>query len=151
MDKYFEDLVQIRNHYLHYLQSYDLKHLIYIPMGYKNHIFWNCAHALVTQQLMTYYLSGNEMLVSDDWVARFKKGSFGDQQVSSDDVRLLIKLLQSSVIQLKKDYNAEKLSYYRPFDTSFGIKIETIEDAIRFNNLHESLHVGYIMALVKNI
>jgi len=151
MNKYFEDLAQIRNHFVSYLHNYDLKRLIYIPMGFKNHIFWNCAHVLVTQQLMTYYLSDNEMLVENDWVMRFKKGTFGDQNVTEDDVRKLIKLLQSTQISLRKDYNSEKLAYYRPYETSFGIKLETIEDAIRFNNLHESLHLGYVMALSKSI
>ncbi len=151
MNKYFEDLAQIRNHFVNYLHNYDLKRLTYIPMGFKNHVFWNIAHAVVTQQLMTYYLSDNEMLVDNDWVMRFKKGTFGDQNVTEEEVRQLIKLLQSTQIRLRKDYNSEKLSYYRPYETSFGIKLETIEDAIRFNNLHESLHLGYVMALSKSI
>ena len=151
MDKHFEDLAQIRNHFLNYLHNYDLEQLTFIPPGFKNHIFWNCAHALVTQQLMTYYLSENEMLVDNDWVMQFKKGTFGDQNVTEADVRKLIKLLQSTQISLRKDYHSEKLAYYRPYETSFGINLETIEDAIRFNNLHESLHLGYVMALSKSI
>ncbi|MFA7687539.1 MAG: DinB family protein [Moheibacter sp.] len=151
MDKHFEDLAAIRTKFIEYLHQYDLRHLTTIPAGYRNHVFWNCAHALVTQQLMTYYLSGNEMLVDNDWVLRFKKGSVGDQNVTEQDVRLLIKLLQTSQVKLKKDYFAENLSYFRPYETSFGIHLETIEDAIRFNNLHESLHLGYTMALVKNL
>lgn len=151
MNEYFNDLGVIRKNFVEYLHKYDLKHLTYIPMGYKNHIFWNCAHALVTQQLMTYYLTDTPMLVDNDWVMRFKKGTFGDQNVTEDDIRLLMKLLQTTQVQLKKDYNSEKLSYFKPYETSFGIHLETIEDAIRFNNLHESLHLGYIMALSKNI
>lgn len=151
MEKHFEDLATIRKHFVNYLHAYDLKRLTFIPMGFKNHVFWNCAHALVTQQLMTYYLSDNEMLVETDWVHRFKKGTFGDQNVTEEDVRVLIKLLQTTQVRLRKDYFAEDLSYFRPYETSFGIKLETIEDAIRFNNLHESLHLGYVMALSKNI
>lgn len=151
MDKHFEDLGIIRKNFIDYLYKYDLRHLTRIPQGFQNHIFWNCAHALVTQQLMTYYLSSNAMLVSNDWVMRFKKGTVGDQNVTEDDVRLLIKLLQTTQVQLKKDYNSEKLSYFKPYETSFGIRLDTIEDAIRFNVLHESLHLGYTMALTKNI
>lgn len=151
MEKHFEDLIEIRKHFIEYLYKYDLEELIYIPTGFKNHIFWNCAHALVTQQLMTYYLSDNEMLVNKDWVLRFKKGTFGDSNVSKNDVDLLIKLLQTTQVQLKKDYLSENLSYFRSYKTSFGIHLNTIEDAIRFNNMHESLHLGYIMALSKSI
>ncbi len=151
MDKHFEDLAIIRKNFIEYLHKYDLKHLTYIPIGFQNHIFWNCAHALVTQQLMTYYLTDNTMLVDNNWVMRFKKGTSGDQNVTQDDVHLLIKLLQTTQVQLKKDYNSEKLAYFKPYETSFGISLENVEDAIRFNNLHESLHLGYIMALIKNI
>lgn len=151
MDKHFEDLGVIRKHLIDFLHQYDLKHLTQVPSGFQNHIFWNCAHVLVTQQLMTYYLSSNQMLVENDWVLRFKKGTVGDQNVTENDVRLLIKLLQTSLVQLKKDYNSEKLSYYKPYETSFGIRLETIEDAIRFDVLHESLHLGYVMALTKSL
>lgn len=151
MDKHFEDLGVIRKHLIDFLHQYDLQHLTQVPSGFQNHIFWNCAHVLVTQQLMTYYLSSNQMLVENDWVMRFKKGTVGDQNVTEDDVRLLIKLLQTSLVQLKKDYNSEKLSYYKPYETSFGIRLETIEDAIRFDVLHESLHLGYVMALTKSL
>lgn len=151
MEKHFEDLAQIRKNLISYLLAYDVKRLTYIPMGFKNNIFWNCAHALVTQQLMTYYLSDNTMLVDNDWVMRFKKGTFGDANVTEEDVNLLVKLLQTTQVRLKKDYFAEDLSFFRPYETSFGIKLETIEDAIRFNNLHESLHLGYVMALAKCI
>jgi hypothetical protein len=151
MEKHFEDLAQIRKNLISYLLAYDVKQLSYIPMGFKNNIFWNCAHALVTQQLMTYYLSDNAMLVDNDWVMRFKKGTFGDANITEDDVNLLVKLLQTTQVRLKKDYFAEDLSFFRPYETSFGIKLETIEDAIRFNNIHESLHLGYVMALSKSI
>lgn len=151
MEKYFEDLAQIRKNLISYLMAYDVKRLSYIPMGFKNNIFWNCAHVLVTQQLMTYYLTDNEMLVENDWVMRYKKGTFGDPNATEDDVHKLIKLLQSTQVRLKKDYFDEELAYFRPYETSFGIKLETVEDAIRFNNLHESLHLGYVMALSKSI
>lgn len=151
MEKHFEDLAQIRKNLISYLLAYDVKRLSYIPMGFKNNIFWNCAHVLVTQQLMTYYLTDNEMLVENDWVMRYKKGTFGDPNATEDDVHKLIKLLQTTQVRLKKDYFNEDLAYFRPYETSFGIKLETVEDAIRFNNLHESLHLGYVMALSKSI
>ncbi len=150
MKKHFEDLMVIRSQFIDFLNEYELKQLTYIPMGFKNHIFWNCAHALVTQQLLTYHLSGNQMLVDQDWVYRFKKGTFGEQNVKDSEVEKLIELLESTVPQLKKDYFAENLSAYQVYDTSFGIRLETVEDAIRFNNIHESLHLGYIMAMRKN-
>lgn len=151
MEKYFEDLAVIRGHMIDYLTSLELNQLIFIPMGYRNHIFWNCAHALVTQQLMTYYLSGVPMLVDSDWVNRFKKGTFGEQNITEEEVEQLIFLLQKSVGALRKDYMSEKLSHFESYTTSLGFELNSIQDAIRINNLHESLHLGYIMALARNI
>ncbi len=151
MEKHFEDLEIIRNHFIGFLEEFDLKHLTFIPLGFKNHIFWNCAHALVTQQLLIYYLSGNQMLVDNNWVNRFKKGTFGEQNVTTADWMNLQKWLKSSQKQLIEDYYDGLFTEYETYDTSYGIRLKTVEDAIRFNNLHESLHVGYIMALRKNI
>ncbi len=33
--------------------------------------------------------------------------------------------------------------------TSAGIRLESVEDAIAFNNFHEGIHLGYVMALKK--
>lgn len=151
MEKYFEDLTVIRQHLIEYLEAFELNQLIFIPMGYRNHIFWNCAHVLVTQQLMTYYLANVPMLIDHDWVARFKKGTFGEQNVTEDEVKQLIEWLESTAVQLRKDYFAERLSNFNAYETSFGIPLNGIQDAIRFNNLHESLHLGYIMAMLKNM
>lgn len=151
MDKYFDDLTIIRSHFIDYLNLYDLQRLVFIPMGFKNHIFWNIAHALVTQQLMTNYLSNQPMLVNDDWISRFKKGTFGAPDVTENEVEQLIELLQVSQERLKKDYFSEKLNRFKGLETSFGIDLKEIADAIRYNNLHESLHLGYIMAMSKQI
>ena len=35
---------------------------------------------------------------------------------------------------------------YTAYSTSFGIDLKNIQDAIIFNNMHESLHFGYAMA-----
>ena len=31
--------------------------------------------------------------------------------------------------------------------TSYNVILKTVEDAIVFNNIHEGLHLGYMMAL----
>lgn len=151
MEKYFEDLTVIRGHFIDYLNLYDLQRLIFIPMGFKNHIFWNIAHALVTQQLMTNYLSDCPMVVDNDWISRFKKGTYGAPDVTEFEIEKLIELLQISLDRLRKDYFSENLNQFKGLKTSFGINLVEVEDVIRYNNLHESMHLGYIMALSKNI
>ena len=45
-----------------------------------------------------------------------------------------------------KDFDADLFSDYTPYTTSFGLDLKNIQDAIIFNNMHETLHYGYIMA-----
>ena len=54
-------------------------------------------------------------------------------------------LIETSKI-LMKDFDADFFTDYKPYTTSFGVDLKDIEDAIIFNNMHESLHYGYILA-----
>ncbi|MBF0597609.1 DinB family protein [Faecalibacter rhinopitheci] len=151
MEEHIIYLNKIRREIIDELSQHTLDQLLYIPVGYKNNIFWNAAHVLATQQLVHYYLSENRMLVDMEFIRMFKKGTFGNNSSSEEDVKELIELLESTPMQLHKDYRAEKLSRYRTYQTSFGIELNCIEDAILYNNIHEAMHLGYILSLKKNI
>ena len=38
---------------------------------------------------------------------------------------------------------------FRALTTSRGFELNTLEDAIAFNNFHEGLHIGSVMSLLK--
>jgi len=38
---------------------------------------------------------------------------------------------------------------YSDYETSFGLNLTSIEEAISFNNIHEGIHFGYLLAMVK--
>ena len=59
----------------------------------------------------------------------------------------MLALLDETPQNLKQDYEAGLLSGFRPYTTFTGITLETIEDALAFNNFHEGLHLGTILAL----
>ncbi|TDL99939.1 MAG: DinB family protein [Flavobacteriaceae bacterium] len=140
-----------RSHYLNYLNQLDLHALSKIPSGYNNSIFWNIAHSVVTQQLLCYKLSSLEMYVSEEYVLAYKKGSKPNQRISKNDVDYLKELLVSTADKLENDLKAGRFVSYVPYATSFGSKLENITDAISFNLVHESLHLGYCMALKRSI
>ena len=58
---------------LKFLDKFSLNQLNTIPKGYRNPIFWNIAHTVVTQQLLTYGLSNQPLLIEDDLVKNYKK------------------------------------------------------------------------------
>ncbi len=148
MNKHFEHLRIIRNHYDRYLSELSLEQLNRIPDGFGNNIIWNIGHALVTQQLLVYALSGNKMAFEDDFINTFRKGSKAGE-VSRETVDFIKANLFTTIDQAEKDFAAGLFQKYKEYSTSFGLTLKDIEDAIIFNNIHEGVHLGYVMALVR--
>lgn len=121
--------------------------LLHIPPGFDNNIAWNIGHILVVQQLLHYKLSGLTMAVTDEQVAMYRTGTSPTDWTIEPDITQLIPLLKETSQTLATDYQAEKFSNYQAYTTSTGISLPTIEDAISFNNFHEGVHVGFILAL----
>ena len=55
----------------------------------------------------------------------------------------------TSIDQVEKNYNAGFFSSYQPYQTSYGIYINTIEDVIQFIYAHDALHWGIILSMLK--
>lgn len=147
----FEHLLQSRKNILKVLENNQGKEHI-IPKGFNNSLYWNAAHCVVTQQLLCYKISGNEMIVDSDVIDKYRKGSTPDGNVPNViEIGKIKDLLIISVEQMEKDYNEGLFKNYTAYPTSFGVELKSIEDAILFNNLHEGLHLGYMMAMVKSL
>ncbi len=146
MNYHFQAHKAVRKNLLEVLQDLSLDDLLYIPDGFNNNIYWNIAHTVATQQLLHYYLSGNPFRIDKYWVETYKKGTLPNLDVQASEVEDLAFLLTETSKILLKDYDAELFSDYTPYSTSFGLDLKSIQDAIIFNNMHESLHYGYILA-----
>ncbi len=146
MNYHFMAHREVRKNLLQSLQNTPLDELLLIPDGFNNNMYWNIAHCVATQQLLHYYLSGNPFRIDSYWVENYKKGTLPNLNVSASEVEDLSFLLTETAKILMKDYDADFFSDYTPYTTSFGLDLKNIQDAIIFNNMHESLHYGYIMA-----
>jgi hypothetical protein len=56
-----------------FLEQFSLEQLNTVPNGYRNSIYWNIMHVVVTQQLLVYGLSGLPMLIDSQLVEAFRK------------------------------------------------------------------------------
>ena len=146
MNYHFQVHEQIRKNLLDLLQNNSLEELIIIPDGFNNNMYWNIAHCVATEQLLHYYLSGNPFRIDKYWVETYKKGTMPKLDVSAAELEDLGFLLTETSKTLIKDYDADLFSDYTSYTTSFGLDLKNIQDAIIFNNIHESLHLGYAMA-----
>ena len=134
-----------------FLENYTLEQLNKIPEGFSNNLIWNIAHIIVTQQLLVYKLSGLPMMISDELVEKYKKGSKPDQFVSQAEVDEIKSLLIKTIEKTKVDFDNEIFKNYHEYPTSTGFILKSAGSAMAFNSFHEGLHLGIMMSIRKFI
>lgn len=150
IDFAFTQLLQTRQNIIKILKKYEGVSTV-IPTGFKNSILWNAAHCVAAQQGLCYNLSSVPKNVSDEFISAYRKGSLASETINPVNVPELIQVLESTANQMITDYQSGIFKTYQQYETSYGIVLHNIEEAILFNNVHEALHLGYMMAQVKSI
>lgn len=136
---------------LKFLADFSLDQLNEVPKGYRNSIYWNIAHVVVTQQLLVYKLSGIPMLVETGLVDAYRKGTKTERDVTQQEVNHLKTLLFSTVEQTQRDYDSGIFKTYNQYTVSTNSTLTCVKEAIEFNNFHEGIHLGYILAMKNSI
>lgn len=126
-----------------------LEQLNKIPDGFGNNLIWNAGHVIATQQLLCYALAGVKTPVDMDFINRYRKGSRPDGNASATEWTFIKDRLFSTVDQFEKDLVSMDFSGYKPYTTSYNVELKNIGQALSFNNTHEGLHLGTMMALRK--
>ncbi len=133
----------------HFLDTIPIEKLNKIPEGFNNNIIWNIAHIVVVQQMLTYKLSGLPMLVSDEMVAKYMRGTKPSQDVSQSEIDEIKFLLFETINKTEVDFNAGIFQNFQEFTSLSGFTMRNIDDALCFNYYHEAVHTGMIMSLKK--
>lgn len=134
-----------------FIENFSLEQLNKVPEGFSNNMIWNIAHVIVTQQLLVYKLSGLPANVSEELITEFRKGTKTERDLSQAEVDEIKELLFSTVEKLKEDYANGLFKDYTPYTVSTKSTLTNADEAIVFNNFHEGIHLGYILALKKMI
>jgi hypothetical protein len=143
--------LQNRTLLLKLLEKFSLEQLNTVPKGYRNSIFWNVAHTIVTQQLLVYGLSNQPFLVDSELVKTYRKDTKTVHEATETELAEIKTLLFSTVEQTKIDYENDFFKNYMPYTTSLNITLSTVEEAISFNTFHEGIHLGYILAMKNSL
>lgn len=149
MKTQFDILRKVREIVAKVVSGLTIEQLHTIPEGFKNNIAWNVAHLVVTQQLLHYRLSGKDCLVSDEMINIYRKGTSPSTTMTLEEFNEVLKQLKELPDNLENDYNDGIFTEYTTYPTSTGFVLDSIDSAIAFNNMHESLHLGVIMSLRK--
>jgi hypothetical protein len=150
--KLLEYNIAIRNNFKKLIEEIKIEDVNKTPNGFNNNILWNYGHAVATQNVLIYQRSGLEFSLPDDFIATYRKGTFPQEL---EDVKAELEIIhlfsEQSIAHLRKDLSEYKFSEYDTYETSFGALLESHHDAMQFNNMHESMHLGCCMALKKSL
>jgi hypothetical protein len=147
MNFLFDTMRQTRKNILGLVEGMSPEDLNKIPSGFNNNLIWHLGHVLVTQQLLTYGRCNLPFLIRDHWVPLYRKGTKPGEFVPLEEIELIQKGIPLMVDELIEDYYGKRFGKaFQPYETSYGLKLNTIEEAIRFNNVHEAMHLGYMMS-----
>ena len=149
MKTQFDILKKSRELTLKAINGLTLEQLHTIPTGFKNHIAWNVAHMVVTQQLLHYKLSGLDCLAPDELIEEHRKGTSPTKTFSNEEFEEVKELLAGLPDTLEEDFNEGIFETYTEYPTSTGFVLDSLNTAINFNNYHEGIHLGIILSIKK--
>nr|WP_314896649.1 DinB family protein [uncultured Flavobacterium sp.] len=150
MNQLFDATTTSRNIISKFLSGYTLDQLNTIPEGFNNNLIWNIGHIIVAQQMLVYKLSGLPMMISDDLVEKYKKGTKPEHIATQAEVDEIKFLLFETINQTKVDYDNKIFKNYMEYTTSTGNHVlRNAEDAMAFSNFHEGLHIGVMLSIRK--
>jgi hypothetical protein len=152
MDFTFQVLRNTREIFKKIIEQNALEDLNKIPNGFNNNIIWNIGHVVVSEQLLAYKLSGLESMLSDDMINKFRKDTKPEGNVTQEAVNEIKELLFSTLKKTELDYTNGAFKNYNTYTVSTtGNTLNNIDEALQFVAIHEGLHYGYVLALLKAI
>lgn len=140
-----------RNTFKGFLNNYSLEQLNKIPAGYNNNIIWHIGHIVATYDILCYKLCGLETHYPIEFIESYKKGTKPERDVTIEEVEIIKNYLTEQIERGEADYNNSIFNACQPYTTSFGNELSCIDDIIKFNLVHEGLHLGMILSMRKFI
>lgn len=147
----FEALKTIRKNTLEAVLQLNTEHLHQIPASASNNIIWNLGHNVATQQILCYKLANIEMLVPQNFIDTYKKGTSPKNWSLHQSLEEIVQFYALTTNHFENDFLANKFHNFSPYTTSSGIVLTCIDDALVYNYGHENLHYGVILNLKKQI
>jgi hypothetical protein len=151
MEKLFETALFTRTIMHKTLVDLPYESLVKIPTNFRNSIFWNIAHVLVTQQLLCYKLSGQKLHIDKSMVEKYAKGTIPTEHIEISDILYVREHLVKAITLTREDYKKGIFNTFSEYPTSTGIVLKNIEDALSFSAYHDGIHLGVVLSLKKMI
>lgn len=126
--------------------------LLAVPKGFHNNILWNLGHMVVSQQVLCYVKSGLSPRAPAYLAPLFGKGTSPAQWAAShvavDPVEVRTWLMDTAAL-LRTDFGQHAFKGYEAYETSSGMRLTHIGEALTYVLWHEAQHLGVILSLRK--
>ena len=139
-----------RQHMLKAVEGLSSEQLLRIPAGFRNNLLWNLGHVIATMQVLCYEKCGMPWRVPVYFLAPFRKGTSPADWTGTVDLEDIENWLLESVKTLREDLHQNAFVSYEPYETSAGIRLTCISDALAYDAWHESQHLG-VMTAMRNL
>jgi hypothetical protein len=147
MEKSTEIIKETRRRFLNLMNDLSIDSLNKIPSNFNNNIIWNFGHILTTQQVLCYQPSKVHERIGIEYIQKYARGTKPNFYVSKDEIDFLKKHAIDTIEELETDFRSNVFDNFTPLTTSFGVRLNDISDAVKYVSTHETLHLGYAMAL----
>ncbi len=151
LQRVFDYHRQIRHRIATLLTPLSPEQVNLIPDHFNNNLIWNAGHVVATQELLVYALAGHDMPSGQAFVDRYRKGTRPTEVLGEAEVDAILEKLRTSPDKVQEDAGLLDWSGFKPYTTSFGVTLSSVEEALAFNNVHEAMHYGTMLALSKLI
>jgi len=151
MQKQLELIKQTRKRFTQLVDGLSIEQVNEIPAGMSNNIAWNFGHIVASQQALCNSLAGVALSMPAELTVDFKKGTKPEAFIEQSAINEFKKYAVSNIEVLENGLKENVFGNYQPYETSYGYALNDIEDAVRFVAVHDALHLGYAMAIRKNL
>lgn len=149
----------IREQILNIVQNKSIEQFFKIPEPFSNNIIWIFGHIVRTRNFLILKLAGNPSLFPKELDTLFAKGSCPKEWKYQEDKIVIENQLFSKQELVDKIFMFEKTnfedliryindnydkSYLEPYKTSTGYVIQNSLNALQYNIIHESIHLGQL-------
>ncbi|MTB52258.1 DinB family protein [Lewinella sp. W8] len=138
-----------RENILRICRNLSAEQLNTVPEGFNNNLIWNAGHVIATQELLTYGLSSMKTPSGREFIDRYRKGTRPEGPVHQAEIDHILQQLEAGVDQLAVDLSDLTAANFREYETSYGVTLRNLSDAMTFNNMHEAMHLGTMLAMRK--
>jgi len=151
MDGLFRNYWAMRRYVLSITGELNEEEVRAIPEGAVNSILWNLGHVITDEVNMLYTPSGLASPLPDGFHGWFDPESSPRDWEPGPDVAAVRQEMQAQARRVQADYGKGRFAEFEAYSLSETYRLESAEEGIEYCALHEAMHIGVIITLIRMV